>query len=79
VGWVTRGGRRYYSRSYRLEGRTKRQYLGRGPQAEQAAAVVAKARADRTDEAKRLAPWTHFSRSRRMTCSRLTWKFSSVQ
>jgi hypothetical protein len=55
VGWVTRGGRRYYYRSYRHEGRTKRQYLGSGPQAEQAAAAVAKAWADRADEAKRLA------------------------
>ena len=42
MAWITRGTRRYYYRSVRVNGRPTRQYVGNGPPAEAAAAEVAR-------------------------------------
>jgi hypothetical protein len=58
MGWQERsGGRRYYTRSLRREGRVVRQYVGRGDAAEAAAAADRDRRAarDAEREASRLA------------------------
>jgi hypothetical protein len=46
MGWELRGGRRYYTRSRKVGGRVLREYLGRGPEAELAAALDAARRAE---------------------------------
>lgn len=37
MGWVKRGNRKYYYRSRRVNGRVVKEYLGCGPEAEEAA------------------------------------------
>lgn len=48
-----RGGRKYYYRSRRVDGRGIKQYLGRGPAAKQAAAEVAQRKLDRLEQCRR--------------------------
>jgi hypothetical protein len=48
MGWELRGGRRYYTRSRKVGGRVLREYIGRGPEAELAAALDAARRAEQT-------------------------------
>jgi hypothetical protein len=51
MAWETRRGRKYYYRSRRVGGRVVKQYFGRGPVAELAAAMDADQRARRAAEA----------------------------
>ena len=47
MGWEQRGAHWYYIRKYRVNGRTVRRSLGRGPAAIQAAAIDAERRAQK--------------------------------
>ena len=47
MGWEQRGAHWYYIRKYRVNGRTVRRSLGRGPAAMQAAAIDAERRAQK--------------------------------
>ena len=54
MAWEVRDGRRYYYRGTRREGRTVKQYIGRGPAAELAARLDARARREREQVAEAL-------------------------
>ncbi len=51
MSWDKQGGRLYYSRSRRVNGRFVRQYFGRGPEAHRAAAEDARRRPERQQRA----------------------------
>ncbi len=51
MGWDKQGGRLYYSRTRRVNGRFVRQYFGRGPEAYRAAAEDARRRLERQQRA----------------------------
>jgi hypothetical protein len=53
MGWAVKGGRRYYYRYHRAEGRVRCHYVGTGPAAELAAALDEYCRAEH--EAQRAA------------------------
>lgn len=52
MGWETRGGRRYYYRARKVDGRVVKEYLGVGPSAEIAALQDTRARQDRAAAAR---------------------------
>ena len=54
MAWLVRNDRRYFYRSVRVGGRVTRQYLGSGPEAEEAAAAIERRRADRAAQAELL-------------------------
>jgi hypothetical protein len=54
VAWELRNGRRFYYRAVRREGRTIEEYVGRGPAAEMASRLDARARRDRDQAAREL-------------------------
>src|SRR5688572_19518966 len=54
MGWMTRGSRRYYYTSERVNGRPVRRYLGSGPDAQEAEAALEGRRRERAEQAGRL-------------------------
>src|SRR4051794_33134515 len=52
MGWQVRGRRRYYTRSRKVNGRVKREYVGCGAEAELAAALDAARRSAREAQRK---------------------------
>jgi len=48
MGWETRGGKRYYYRARKVDGRVVKEYVGTGPLAELTATVDEASRGERT-------------------------------